>query len=60
MNLLQNMLEIQADTLAPKIMHTDAFIDYALQSLEEILNNDQAKPLSYTQSLWTELLTQIV
>ena len=41
-------------------MHTDSFIDYLLKSLEESNQSQNSKILTYSQVLWTEILTQIV
>ena len=46
--------------MAPKFMHTDSFIDYLLKSLEESNQSQNSKILTYSQVLWTEILTQIV
>ena len=58
LNLLQNMLEIQGEVIAPKIMHADAFIDYLLTSIE--VNSSSTSIMSYTQVLCSELITQTV
>jgi len=51
------MLELSPETLAPKMMHVDSFINYLLKQLEQQISQIQ---MSYAQVLFSELLTQII
>ena len=53
LGILRNMMESEPETLAPKLMHTDSFINFLLDTLD-----DQTHPtnMSYIQLLCSELL----
>ena len=54
--ILQNMLDIQAEIVAAKLMHADTFIEYLMESLQPKANSK----ISYSQVLCSDILTSVV
>lgn len=42
LGLLQQIMELEPETVAPKLMHADSFINYLLKALEEMPEQGQA------------------
>ena len=53
LGILRNMMESEPESLAPKLMHTDSFINFLLDTLDD---QTQVANMSYIQLLCSELL----
>ena len=53
LGILRNMMESEPELLAPKLMHTDSFISFLLDTLDDQTHTTN---MSYNQLLCSELL----